>query len=29
LGGISCANGIISQYKIIKIHKEVEHGGHH
>jgi hypothetical protein len=27
-GGIFCANGIIDEYKKIKIKKEVEHGGH-
>jgi hypothetical protein len=27
-GGIFCANGIIGEYKKIKIQKEVEHGGH-
>ena len=29
LGGIYCANGIIGEYKKIKIQQEVEHGGHH
>lgn len=28
-GGIYCANGIIGEYKKIKIQKEVEHGSHH
>jgi uncharacterized membrane protein YecN with MAPEG domain len=28
-GGIYCANGIISEYKEIKIQKEGDHGGHH
>jgi hypothetical protein len=28
-GGIFCANGIIGEYKKIKIKKEIEHGGHH
>jgi uncharacterized membrane protein YecN with MAPEG domain len=27
-GGIFCANGIIGEYKKIKIKKEVEHGSH-
>ncbi len=27
-GGIFCANGIIGEYKKIKIQKEVEHGRH-
>jgi hypothetical protein len=27
-GGIYCANGIIGEYKKIKIQKEVEHGSH-
>jgi hypothetical protein len=27
-GGIFCANGIIGEYKKIKIQKEVEHGSH-
>jgi hypothetical protein len=27
-GGIFCANGIIGEYKKIKIQKEAEHGGH-
>lgn len=27
-GGIFCANGIIGEYKKIKIQKEIEHGGH-
>ena len=28
-GGIYCANGIIGEYKKIKIQKEVKHGSHH
>ena len=28
-GGIYCANGIIGEYKKIKIQKEVEHGSHY
>jgi hypothetical protein len=28
-GGIYCANGIIGEYKKIKIQKEAEYGGHH
>jgi len=28
-GGIYCANGIIGEYKKIKIQKEVERGSHH
>jgi hypothetical protein len=28
-GGIFCANGIIGEYKKIKIKKGVEHGRHH
>ena len=28
LGGIYCANGIIGEYKKIKIQKEIEYGGH-
>ena len=28
-GGIYCANGIIGEYKKIKIQKEEEHGSHH
>jgi len=28
LGGIYCANGIIDEYKKIKIQMEVEHGSH-
>jgi len=28
-GGIYCANGIIGEYKKIKVQKEVEHGTHH
>jgi hypothetical protein len=27
-GGIFCANGIIDEYKKIKIQREVEHGSH-
>jgi hypothetical protein len=27
-GGIYCANGIIGEYKKIKIEKEVDHGSH-
>jgi hypothetical protein len=27
-GGIFCANGIIGEYKKIRIQKEVEHGSH-
>jgi len=28
-GGIYCANGIIGEYKKIKVQKEVEYGTHH
>ncbi len=28
-GGIYCANGIIGEYKKIKIQMEVKYGGHH
>jgi hypothetical protein len=28
-GGIFCANGIIGEYKKLKIQKEEEYGGHH
>jgi len=28
-GGIYCANGIIGEYKKIKVQKEAEHGSYH